>query len=335
VAGEGEKTGTRAVLYCLVPRDLAEKLHDPLRDHFRDDPAVHVVVERRTGDRRVRGTRRGRRAAAPGGERRRVRSVTGRRVAERRALSVGAAAAPALPRNVRRYAERLVFVERLEPADEGVRDADSKRIVIRHQAGDETAFGDLYLRYFNPVYTYARVALSDHHEAEDVTQQVFIKTLSALDRYELRPGVPFRGWLFSIARNVVITAITKRSGVILDTPDQLESLKEQGGGTPSVSEALGWLTDSEVAMFVERLPLAQRQVLTLRFMLDLTSEEVAQVLGRSHTAVRKLQSRALDTLSRRLAAVGRTSSSRSGPIPVRRRIRPIPVVVRRKFALMP
>ena len=321
------------VMYCLVPAGLAAALYEPLREHFGGDPSVQVVVERREADRRTPRERRDRRESdAERSERRRVRSASGRRIADRRALTA-AATPPPLPRKARKHAEQLVFVERLEPAVEPARDVDSKRLVVRYQGGDEAAFGELYLRYFNPVYTYARVALSDHHEAEDVTQQVFIRALSALARYELRPGIPFRGWLFSIARNVVVTAITKRSGVVIDTPDQLETLREgEDDREPSVTEALGWLTDSEVAMFVERLPLAQRQVLTLRFMLDLTSEEVAQVLGRSHTSVRKLQSRALETLARRLAAVGRTSA-RPGPVPVRRRLQPIPVVVRRKFAL--
>jgi RNA polymerase sigma-70 factor (ECF subfamily) len=317
-----------------VPADLAERLYEPLREHFRGDLGVNVVVERRREDRRARASRRlVDRPQAGAAERRHVLSASGRRIDERRALTVAASAAPPLPRKARRHAERLVFLERLEPTGEQARDADSKRLVVRHQTGDQAAFGELYLRYFNPVYTYARVALSDHHEAEDVTQQVFIRALAALERYELRPGVPFRGWLFSIARNVVVTAITKRRGVILDTPDQIETLRDgEDHLAPNVAEALGWLSDSEVAMFVERLPLAQRQVLTLRFMLDLTSEEVAQVLGRTHTSVRKLQSRALDTLSRRLAAVGRTSS-RPGPVPVRRRLKPLTVVVRRKFAL--
>ena len=334
VAGAGDTTQGRSVSYCVVPADLADKLHETLREHFREDPGIQVVVERRREERRSAvGRREASQALTGESERRRVRSASGRRVADRRAMTVGASTPPPIPRKARRYAERLVFVERLEPAAEPARDADSKRLVIRYQGGEQSAFGELYMRYFNPVYTYAHVALSDHHEAEDVTQQVFIRALSALERYELRPGVPFRGWLFSIARNVVVTAITKRHGVILDTPDQLEALREgEADSGPSVNEALGWLTDSEVAMFVERLPLAQRQVLTLRFMLDLTSEEVAQVLGRTHTSVRKLQSRALSTLSHRLAAIGRTSS-RPGPVPVRRRLKPLTVVVRRKFVL--
>jgi RNA polymerase sigma-70 factor (ECF subfamily) len=338
VAGVGETTGTRAVLYCLVPRDLGDKLHDSLREHFRAHQRVEVVVERRREDRRVSASRRGVAPAAGAGEaaeRRRVRNAAGRRIADRRAIAAPAVERPDLPRVARRYADRLVFIERLEPSSQRLRDADSKRLVVRFQSGDEGAFGELYLRYFNAVYSYARVALSDHHEAEDVTQQVFMNALSSLDRYELRPAVPFRGWLFTIARNVIVREAKLRSGLVIDSPEQIELLQESRAGDqprPNVAETLDWLTDREVAMFVERLPHAQRQVLVLRFMLDLSSEEIAQVLGRSSTSVRKLQSRALLSLQRRLAAVGR-SSSEPGPVPVRRRVGFHTVMARRRFVL--
>ena len=324
------------VVYCLVPRDLAGTLYEPLREHFRGSPAVEVVVERRRGEQRAGASRRSGAAARADGpaERRRVRSASGRRVGERRALTVAAARSPQLPRKARKHAARLMFIERLEPSSQQSRDADSKRLVVRFQSGDPSAFSELYLRYFNAVYSYARVALGDHHEAEDVTQQVFINALSALGRYELRPAVPFRGWLFTIARNIVVRAVTLRSGLVVEAPEQIDLLKEGGPEEPEpgVAETLDWLSDREVAMFVERLPLAQRQVLVLRFMLDLSSEETAQVLGRSSTAVRKLQSRALQALQRRLAAVGRTSSE-SGPVPVRRRLGPHTVMARRRFVL--
>jgi RNA polymerase sigma-70 factor (ECF subfamily) len=255
-------------------------------------------------------------------------------VDDRRGFTAIASEVPLLPKKVRRHAGELVFVERIEPSAEQVRDADSKRLVIRYQQGDESVFGELYLRYFNSVYAYARVALSDHHEAEDVTQQVFMRALGALGRFELRPNVPFRSWLFSIARNLVVTAVKGRSDVILDSPEQIDTLREsEPENAQDVADTLGWLTDREVAFFVERLPLAQRQALVLRFMLDLPSHEIARILGRSPTGVRKLQSRALKSLEARLTAVGRRSP-RYGPTPTRRRLKPLPVLRERRFALV-
>jgi DNA-directed RNA polymerase specialized sigma24 family protein len=86
-------------------------------------------------------------------------------------------------------------------------------------------------------------------------------------------------------------------------------------------------------MFIERLPLAQRQVLLLRFMLDLSNDEIARVLDRSNDDVRLLQSRALRFLRDRLAAVGRTST-RPGRVPALRRFRQVPVLRSRRYALL-
>jgi RNA polymerase sigma-70 factor (ECF subfamily) len=338
VPGGGESTETRSVVYCVVPRDLAYKLHEPLREHFAQDGGIEVVVERRVDDRRVRATRRRPGAGPISGDvpdRRTVRSESGRRIAERRALAVSAGAAPALPRKARRYAERLVFLERLEPSGQQRGDADSKRLVTRYQAGEKGAFEELYLRYFEPIYTYARVALAEHHAAEDVTQQVFVRALPALERYELRAGVPFRGWLFAIARNTVIDALREQHSLKPEPSDRLELLREQDGALrdPDLSDRLSWLSDREISMFVERLPLAQRQVLVLRFMLDLSGQEIAQVMGRSHLSVRQLQVRAVATLRRRLAAVGREAPHRRRD-PVRARVRGgASVIVPRRFAL--
>jgi hypothetical protein len=149
VGGRDETSRARPTLYCIVPGDLAGKLYEPLRAHFLTDPRVEVVVERRADDRRSRPTRREADGAAHRGaraERRRIKSLSGRRVADRRALAAPAGASPPpLPKKARRHADRLVFLERLEPSTEARRDAESKRLVTRYQAGDEAVFGELYL----------------------------------------------------------------------------------------------------------------------------------------------------------------------------------------------
>jgi RNA polymerase sigma-70 factor (ECF subfamily) len=322
---------TRPVVYCLIPRDLAPRLHEQLRRHFARDESVQVVAERRDGERRRRTDRRAVTGSTPAAQRRRVRAASGRRVAERRAALIEIQAPAALPRRVRAYAERLVFVERLEPRGLDSEDADTARLVAGIQAGDRDAFALLYMRYFDRVYRYLRVVVGDAHRAEDATQRVFMKVLDALPRFEPGP-VPFRGWLFAIARNVGLNELRDRpaeESLDLDSPqrERLAAAEESPG-----LGALDWITDQELYLFIERLPLAQRQVLFLRYLVQLRTGEIAEILGVSPEAVRQHQARALRFLRARLTAIGR-GPSRAPLAGIRGLERRVRVVRARRYAL--
>jgi RNA polymerase sigma-70 factor (ECF subfamily) len=319
------------MIYCVVPRELAPKLHEPLRRHFRDDPDVAVVVERRRGARRT-DARRSPGAAPPAGdERRRVHNAAGRRIADRRAALVPVPG-PELPRRARQYADRLLFLERVERTTEQADDVETARLVTRIQAGDREGFTELYLRYFDRVYTYLRMVLRDEHEAEDLTQQVFVRVLEALPGYERRRQ-PFRAWLFIIVRNHVVSYLRKRNRLDVVEPRALERQRDRTEADEADLTALRWITDRDLMLFIERLTVPQRQVLLLRYMLDLSSSEIAEILGRSPDQVRKLQERALRFLQQRLTALGRTPRGGGGRVPVRRPCRLVGVLRERRFAL--
>jgi RNA polymerase sigma-70 factor, ECF subfamily len=325
----GTGSGEHRVLYCVVPQELAPKLHDYLRRHWRDEPWVRVVVEQRASSRR-QADRRRRAVEAPREDRRAIRNPEGRRVSDRRATTL-TMDAPPLPRRARAHASQLTFIERFEPDAQTQADESTNRLIVELQGGSASAMAELYLRYFDSVYGYARIALRDAHEAEDLTQQVFTNALQALPKYEIRRSVPFRAWLFRITRNAVIDALRRRSRLELHDPGRIGLRREQAT-SPGADTMLSWLSDSDLAMFIERLPAAQREVLVLHYMLDLKSEEIASVIGRTPKAVRNLQARALKTLEERLVAIGR------GPLATRRapmltRLKPLPVMSARRFAL--
>lgn len=324
---------TRPVTYCLVPADLAGRLHEALREHFRDDPGIEVVVEQRgRPERRRRGERREAEGEGPGGvERRTLPGPGDRRIGERRA-PLGAVEAPELPRRARRYADRLVFVRRLEPAGERAEDLEAARIVTRFQAGDSEAFGELYTRYFDRIYGYLRVALKDTHEAEDATQQVFAEALEALPRYERR-AQPFRAWLFTLARHVAIKHFRRTHRIELPGDEELDRLREAEPAEEIELPALDWITDTDLLIFVERLSPEQRQVLSLRYVLGLRTAEIAEALGRSPEAVRMQQSRAVRFLRDRLAAIGRAPEGKRRPVPSLAPLSPAKVTRIRRFSL--
>jgi RNA polymerase sigma-70 factor (ECF subfamily) len=261
-----------------------------------------------------------------------MRNVDGRRVADRRATLIPVASPVGLPRRLAPHAARLPFVERLDLSDEHREDVDTARLVLRWQSGDRAAFTTIYERYFDRVYSYLRIALNDTHEAEDATQQVFMSMMEAMDRFELRTA-PVRGWLFRIVRNHAISHARRAGRVRVEEPTAVDRRRElaEDGAPP---EVLAWLTDTDVVVLVERLPLAQRQVLLLRYMLDLSFQEVAEVLYRSPEAIRQLHQRALSSLRARLAALGRSTSEAPGMrVQMRRRACPTLAPRRDRFQL--
>jgi RNA polymerase sigma-70 factor (ECF subfamily) len=326
----------RSIVYCIVPEDLADRLHAPLRNHYAAQPRIDVVVEQRWRERRKRTDRRVASDPEPPlttGEQRRIRAAEGRRAAERRALAVSIAVPGELPRKVRPYVDRLAFVERVAPSGQQSEDADTARLVARFQSGDSDVFSELYLRYFDRIYAYVLVAINEAHEAEDAAQQIFMQVLEALPRYERRRQ-PFRAWLFTIARNYTIRLVEKHHRLDIVDPEDLRHAREAEDSARPPLDALDWISDRELLMFIERLPLPQRQALHLRFVLDFSNAEIGLVMGRNQDDVRRLQHRALRFLEARLTAVGREASS-GNSIRMRRWVPQAQVLRRRRFALLP
>jgi RNA polymerase sigma-70 factor (ECF subfamily) len=234
-----------------------------------------------------------------------------------------------LPRRARRYAERLVFIERIEPSEQTAEDIETNRLIVRYQGGDPQAMELVYMRYFERIYGYSRLLLRSYHEAEDVAQQVFANVIEALPRYEVRPEQPFRFWLFRITRNTALKALARSGRLQLEEVAEIERRVERP--TPAALELVNWLSDNDLAILVERLPMAQRQTLILRYALELSSDEIATVLDRSPTAVRLLQHRALRMLEQRLTALREPRAIRR--VPMRVRMKPLPVLGGRRFAL--
>jgi RNA polymerase sigma-70 factor (ECF subfamily) len=177
-------------------------------------------------------------------------------------------------------------------------------MVTRFQAGDSDQFALLYLRYFDRVYAYVRAVLRSAADAEDVTQQIFVDVLTGLPRYERRRQ-PFRAWLFTVARNHAIDHLQHHGRLDLVDADEVDRRREHAATDEGELDLLSWISDRDLHLFIERLPLTQRQVLLLRFVMGLTASEIAGVLEISPEAVRMQQSRALGFLRARLTAMGR------------------------------
>jgi RNA polymerase sigma-70 factor (ECF subfamily) len=165
-------------------------------------------------------------------------------------------------------------------------------LLERAKAGDSEAFGQLYDECIERIYRYIFFRVTDEQTAEDLTSQVFFKAWENLDRCK-STGAPFIAWLYTIARNAVIDYYrTRKNTVALDAaatlasdelaPDKRMELQFE---TESLREALQELTPD------------QQRVVVLKFISGMSTDEIAQHLGKRPGAVRALQMRALQALA--------------------------------------
>jgi len=187
---------------------------------------------------------------------------------------------------------------------------DHDRHLVEVARRDPERFEALYRRYLAPVYSYAYYELGDHHAAEDATERTFLAALANLHRFDERArptdghgASTFKVWLFRIARNVIAnerrTARRHPASVLDDATAAIvaDPLDVEGDAVRRDDAAAAWRA-------VGRLPGDRRRAVILRFVDELSTAEIAGVLGRSEGAVRVLIHRALRTVARDLRGGG-------------------------------
>jgi RNA polymerase sigma factor (sigma-70 family) len=173
-------------------------------------------------------------------------------------------------------------------------------LVERAAAGDAEAFGELYRQHAEPIYRYVIVRVKNPDDAEDLTEQVFLKAWEALPGYEQR-GYRFSSWLYRIAHNTVIDyRRSKQTTTSAPFPDHdsLECTRPT-----ALDQVIHSEQSSALASAISQLPKDQRQVIWLRFVEGLNHAEVARILAKSAGATRIIQHRALTTLNHMLTSV--------------------------------
>jgi len=173
-------------------------------------------------------------------------------------------------------------------------------LVARAQRGDASAFGCLYERYLERIYRYVYYRVSDHHEAEDLTETVFLKAWEALPRFRVK-GSTFSAWLYRIAHNTVVDRHrTQRASLPLS--EALDVRDGEAHSPEAVAEAEQESTWLHTAL--SRLEPRLQEVILNRFVNGLSHRETAGVMGLGEGHVRVLQHRALremrDTLTEEL-----------------------------------
>jgi RNA polymerase sigma-70 factor (ECF subfamily) len=168
---------------------------------------------------------------------------------------------------------------------------DLPRVIAQAQLGDPSAFDDLYRRYAHQILRFLYVRTHETESAQDLTQEVFMRVLKGIGKFEYRGEKSFLGWLYTIAGNVLIGQARRKRGLQTPLDDNLE-LADPRGQEPGASA----FDRVFLLHAISQLTEDQQQVLTLKFFADLTNQEIATVIGRSEGAVKALQHRAIHSL---------------------------------------
>lgn len=169
-------------------------------------------------------------------------------------------------------------------------------LIVRAKAGDDMAFAQIYERYSKAIYRYIYFRVGEADLAEDLQAEVFLRMFEGLERYEDR-GWPISAWLYRIAHDRTVDTI-RRQRKRPQVP-----LEAWGGACDGPELEIDARLDyEEINRHMRDLTDDQRQVIYMRFMADMSIQEVAHLLGRTEGAVKALQHRGLQSLARRLSA---------------------------------
>ncbi|MGQ9682966.1 MAG: RNA polymerase sigma factor [Anaerolineae bacterium] len=170
--------------------------------------------------------------------------------------------------------------------DEG---GDEEQLVAQARA-DPTAFGQLYDRYVNRIYSYIFHRVGNHHDAEDLTARTFYRALGHIDRYVDR-GAPFTAWLYRIAHNLVANWHRDRSRRQTIALDDCLYLVGPAGSPHDQAEARE--RSEALRRAIRRLSPERQELLVLKFADGLSNAEIGQIMGRSEGAIKSLYHRTL------------------------------------------
>lgn len=162
-------------------------------------------------------------------------------------------------------------------------------LVQKAQNGNKEAFGKIYDIFLDSIYKYIFFRVSNQQIAEDLTSEVFFKTLRNINKYKKKPNMPFSAWLFRIAKNSVIDFYRKKQEV----DEMPEEIMDETVRAETERETERHIDKKRILLAMKQLPEMQSHAIALKYFAERSNTEIAAILEKSETAVRILISRGL------------------------------------------
>jgi RNA polymerase sigma-70 factor (ECF subfamily) len=158
---------------------------------------------------------------------------------------------------------------------------------------DRAAFAALYERCVDQVYRHVYYKVSSHTDAEDITQEAFVKAWKSIDKYK-NTGAPFVTWIIVIASNLVIDHYRRQRKVVIT--DEIYEIDPHNQIPDPAREAEVKFDNAIIKKAVLKLKGDKQKVIMMHFIDGLTYEEISAALNKSDGAIRVIQYRALGEL---------------------------------------
>jgi RNA polymerase sigma-70 factor (ECF subfamily) len=168
-------------------------------------------------------------------------------------------------------------------------------LLLEASRGDAEAFGELYERYLDQIYRYVHYRLPAAEEAEDLTEQIFLKTWELIRKGGKAAKIEnFRAWLYRVAHNQVVDYHRKKQPLTVDMQENSGLFGKSGDDTEG--DVQKNLDQQDLLEAILTLDLQSQEIIAMRFIHGLSHAEVAEALELKPGHARVLQHRALTKL---------------------------------------
>lgn len=167
---------------------------------------------------------------------------------------------------------------------------NEQKIIKKCQKGDLVEFSLLYDAYIKKIYNFIYYKTFSKEIAEDLTSQVFIKTMEKIGSFDSSKG-KFSSWLYQIARNMVVDHYRA-----VKNDANIEDAWDLAGDDDLERDADAWQKLSKVEKYLRELKSEQREIIIMRVWQDMSYREIAEILGKSEGNCKMIFSRTMSTL---------------------------------------
>lgn len=167
-----------------------------------------------------------------------------------------------------------------------------KKLILLAKNGDITAFEEIYTTYYTPLFRYILSRIKDKAEAEDMTQNVFIKIWNTVPSWNTLHTSPL-SFFFTVARNTMIDYFRKSAHKEIVSDEVITKFADEKGASMDTEarEKKDLLRQA-----ISELSEEQQEIITLFYTNDLTYKEIAVITSKREDAIRQIHSRAVKRL---------------------------------------